>query len=96
VYINRTNGYDVGGQTYGANGYPAPWGTEGTSQPFAFHPNGMNVLLGDGAVKWLAESTNIGIVAALTTRNAAGGDDIDANGTVSRDEYKEPPLEGLF
>jgi prepilin-type N-terminal cleavage/methylation domain-containing protein len=96
VFINKTNGFDVGGQTYGGSGYPAPWGTEGTSQPFAFHPGGLNVLLGDGAVKWLAEDTNIGIVAALTTRNAAGGEDVDANGTISRDEYKEPPLEGLF
>lgn len=97
VFINRTNGFDVGGQTYSATtGYASPWFTEGTSQPYSFHPGGLNILMGDGAVKFLDETTNIGIVAALTTRNAAGGEDADDNGTISRDEYKEPPVDGLF
>ena len=98
MYINRTNGYDVGGQTPTRDHWlsASPWGTEGTSQPYSFHPGGLNVLIGDGAVKFLDETTNIGIVAALTTRNAAGGEDANDNGTITRDEYKEPPVDGLF
>jgi prepilin-type N-terminal cleavage/methylation domain-containing protein len=97
VYINRTNGYDVGGQTYSATtGYASPWFTEGTSQPFSFHPGGVNVLIGDGAVKFIDETTNIGVVAALTTRNAAGGEDANDDGTISRDEFNEPPVDGLL
>ena len=53
-------------------------------------------LMGDGAVKFLDEDTNIGIVAALTTRNGAGGEDVNADGTISRDEYKEPPVDSVF
>ena len=69
VFINRTNGYDHGPESYaGTNGYPAPWGTEGSSQPYSFHPGGLNVLIGDGAVKFVDEAINIGIVAALVTR----------------------------
>lgn len=96
VYINRTNGYDEGPNSYGGTGYPSPWFTEGTSQPYSFHPGGLNVLLGDGAVKFLDETTNIGVVAALTTRNQAGGNDANDDGTISRDEFKEPPVEGIF
>ncbi len=97
VFINRTNGFDAGGQSYSATtGLASPWFTEGTSQPYSFHPGGLNVLVGDGAVKFIDETVNIGVVAALTTRNAAGGEDADDSGTITRDEYKEPPLDGLF
>jgi prepilin-type N-terminal cleavage/methylation domain-containing protein len=93
VFINKTNGYDEGGQTYGSTGYPAPWGTEGTCQPYSFHPGGLNALIGDGAVRFVDESANIGVVAALVTRNAAGGEDLNSDGIITRDEYKEPPIE---
>jgi prepilin-type N-terminal cleavage/methylation domain-containing protein len=94
VSINKTNGYDVGGLTYSANGYDStPWGTEGTSQPYSFHSGGLNVVIGDGAVRFLDEAVNIGIVAALVTRNSAGGEDLNSDGIISRDEFKEPPIE---
>jgi prepilin-type N-terminal cleavage/methylation domain-containing protein len=70
IYINRTNGIDVSASAYGATGYPV-YGTEGTSLPFGFHVSGLNVLLGDGSVKFLDEDVNIGIVGALITRNKA-------------------------
>lgn len=73
VYINRTNGLDVGPEDYGANGYPSV-GTEGSSQPFSFHGSGLNVLLGDGAVKFIDDGINIGVISALVTRNQAGGE----------------------
>jgi prepilin-type N-terminal cleavage/methylation domain-containing protein len=96
VFINRTNGYDVGQETYATTGYPAPYGTEGTSQPFSFHSGGLNVLLGDGAVKFIDEGTDIGVIAALTTRNGAGGDDANNDGRIDYTEYKEPVVDGVL
>ena len=76
VYINRTNGVNVGGDTY-ANpaGYPV-YGTEGTSQPYSFHTSGMNVLLGDGSVRFLDEVIDIQIVGALVTRNQGANEPV--------------------
>jgi len=95
AYFNRTNGFDVGGQSvpYSSSGYSAPWGTEGTSQPFAFHKGGQNVLLGDGSVKFLADNVDIGIVSALVTRNGSGSNDLNADGIITKDELKEPVLD---
>jgi hypothetical protein len=73
--INKTNGLDVGGQSYGATGYPQ-YGTEGTSQPYSFHTGGLQILLGDGAVRFLSENSNIGVVAALVTRAEGTGETI--------------------
>src|SRR5690606_18928540 len=70
AYINRTNGLDVGGEEYGANGYPSI-GTEGSSQPYAFHNSGLNVLLGDASVRYIDEQIDLGVITALVTRNAA-------------------------
>jgi prepilin-type N-terminal cleavage/methylation domain-containing protein/prepilin-type processing-associated H-X9-DG protein len=86
-YFNRTNGQDVGPESYGTNGYPSV-GTEGSSQPYAFHNGGLNVVLGDGSVKFLSDSTAIGIVAALVTRNGAGKDESG--------NLKEPLLDSVF
>lgn len=69
LYINRANGYDHAGEAYGASGYPAPYGTEGSSQPFSFHPGGFNIALGDGSVRFFNENTSFDVVAALVTRN---------------------------
>ena len=71
AFINRTNGLDVGAENYGPQGY-ASVGTEGSSQPFGFHLSGLNVLLGDGSVRFIDEEINIGVIAALVTRNQAG------------------------
>ena len=40
--VNATNGFDY--PTYNV----APFGTEGTSQPYSFHSGGVNALFGDG------------------------------------------------
>ena len=73
--LNRTNGLDVGGQTYGPSGYPSV-GTEGSSQPYSFHTGGLHVLLGDGSVRFLNDSSDIGVVASLVTRNGGSGETI--------------------
>ncbi len=79
-YLNRTNGYDHASESYGANGFgtvgsgPTAYGTEGSSQPFSFHPGGLNVLFGDGSVRFLDEDSAIDVVAALVTRNGGAGE----------------------
>jgi prepilin-type N-terminal cleavage/methylation domain-containing protein len=73
IYVNRSNGIDVGTETYGASGYPSV-GTEGSSQPYAFHSSGLNVVLGDGSVKFINDEINIGVLGALITRNQASAE----------------------
>ncbi len=55
-----------------AGGSPVaqPYGTEGSSQPYAFHPSGLHALFGDGSVKFLDEGLGIGVAAALVSRGA--------------------------
>jgi prepilin-type N-terminal cleavage/methylation domain-containing protein/prepilin-type processing-associated H-X9-DG protein len=71
VYANRTNGKDHGADNYGATGYPAPYLTDGTSQPYSFHPGGFNYVLGDGSVKFWQDDGAIEVLADLVTRNGA-------------------------
>jgi prepilin-type N-terminal cleavage/methylation domain-containing protein/prepilin-type processing-associated H-X9-DG protein len=78
-FINRTNGYDHADEVYDTTGYPVPYGTEGSSQPFAFHGSGLNALFGDGSVKFIDEGIEIGVAAALVTRNG-GKDEILVSG----------------
>ena len=62
--INATNGDDVGGDDY-----PHPvHGTEGTGNPFSFHPTGANMLFADGSVRFIDEAISIVTFAALLTR----------------------------
>ena len=75
VFFNRTNGYDVGAENYGVNGYPSV-GTEGSSQPYSFHPTGANVLLGDGATRFIDEQIDISVIAALVTRNQGNAEPV--------------------
>ncbi|WP_152053488.1 DUF1559 family PulG-like putative transporter [Tautonia marina] len=71
--LNCTNGEDVG-----TSPFPHPYyGTEGTSEVFAFHPGGANVLLGDGSVRFIKETVNIRTFAGLVTRN--GGELLSAD-----------------
>jgi prepilin-type N-terminal cleavage/methylation domain-containing protein/prepilin-type processing-associated H-X9-DG protein len=73
--LNCTNGED-----FATTAFPHPYyGTEGTSEAFAFHPGGANFLFGDGSVKFIKESVGIRIFAKLVTRQN--------NEAVSADEY---------
>ena len=70
--INATNGDDVGGDATPTPTYPHQYyGTEGTSQPFGFHNSGINVLLGDGSVRFIDEAVEISVFASLITRDQA-------------------------
>ncbi|MFO0956750.1 MAG: DUF1559 domain-containing protein [Isosphaeraceae bacterium] len=65
--INCTNGEDIG-----QVGFPYPYyGSEGTSEVFAFHPGGANILMGDGSVRFIKESVSMRIFAGLVTRGAS-------------------------
>jgi prepilin-type N-terminal cleavage/methylation domain-containing protein/prepilin-type processing-associated H-X9-DG protein len=74
--INCTNGFDVGNLIYNNTppsnppGYPAPIGTSGTGETFAFHPTGANVAFGDGSVRLLHSNISIIVYGALTTRSS--------------------------
>jgi prepilin-type processing-associated H-X9-DG protein len=73
--INCTNGDNAAGLAF-----PLPYyGSEGTSEVYAFHPGGANILLGDGSVRFLKETLGIRTFAALVTR--AGGE------VLSSDQY---------
>jgi prepilin-type N-terminal cleavage/methylation domain-containing protein len=62
----------------GASAAPIPYGTEGSSQPYSFHPGGLHVLLGDASIKFLDQEVDIGVAGALVSRNSGG---IEANTT---------------
>lgn len=72
-FLNRTNGYNHGQETYAGSGFPN-WGTEGSSQPYSFHPGGLQVTFGDGSVKFIDENASIEVLSALTTRNGGGSE----------------------
>jgi prepilin-type N-terminal cleavage/methylation domain-containing protein/prepilin-type processing-associated H-X9-DG protein len=62
--INCTNGEDVGPLTF-----PYPfYGSNGTSETYAFHPGGANILFGDASVHFLAEEIDIRMYARMVTR----------------------------
>ncbi len=63
--LNCTNGEDIGAQTF-----PYPYyGSEGTSEAYAFHPNGALFTFGDGSVRFIQENINIREFARLITRS---------------------------
>jgi prepilin-type N-terminal cleavage/methylation domain-containing protein/prepilin-type processing-associated H-X9-DG protein len=73
--VNAANGEDVSGQPF-----PHPYYvTEGTGGLFSFHAGGINVLLGDGSVRFIKDSVSLPAFAALVTR--AGGE------VISSDQY---------
>lgn len=70
--VNGANGEDVFGR-----GFPDPYYiTEGTGAIFAFHPGGVNILLGDGSVRFIKETVSLTTFVALATR--AGGEVVSA------------------
>jgi prepilin-type processing-associated H-X9-DG protein len=49
-----------------------PWNTNNcgpNDEPFAFHPGGINVVLGDGSVRFVADSTDTLVLKALSGAN---------------------------
>ena len=73
IVVNAANGEDVFGQPF-----PHPYYvTEGTGGLFSFHTGGVNVLLGDGSVRFVKETVSLPTFAALVTRG--GGEVISAD-----------------
>jgi prepilin-type N-terminal cleavage/methylation domain-containing protein/prepilin-type processing-associated H-X9-DG protein len=61
---NGTNDMSIVPLTLGSIAY----GTNGTSETFAFHPGGANILFGDGSVHFLGDDISIRVYARLVTR----------------------------
>ena len=65
--INCTNGED-----FGSSAFPHPYyGSEGTSETYAFHPGAAQCAFGDGSVRALNARISIRTFAALVTRDKA-------------------------
>jgi prepilin-type N-terminal cleavage/methylation domain-containing protein/prepilin-type processing-associated H-X9-DG protein len=61
--INATNGELLGV-------YPHPYyGTLGSGQIYGFHSGGVNALFADGSVRFLKQTTDIRVLAAVVSRN---------------------------
>jgi prepilin-type N-terminal cleavage/methylation domain-containing protein len=80
--INRTNGHPVDlSQAYTSfggpedNRYVSGMGPEGSGEIYAFHPGGANVVLGDGATRFISQNILLHDFAPLITR--AGGENVD-------------------
>ncbi len=72
--INCTNGQDVFPISSGGATPYTYYGTEGTSEAYAFHPGGANFTMGDGSVRFIADTIPISIFAGLVTR--AGSENV--------------------
>jgi len=59
-----TNGEDIA--TFSFNGTNS--GTEGSGDPYSFHPGLVNVVMADGAVKTISDSVSLSVFAAMVTR----------------------------
>ncbi len=65
VAINATNGED-----FASAPFPHPhYGSYGSGETYSFHPGGAQVALGDGSVRFLAETISIREYARLITRD---------------------------
>jgi prepilin-type N-terminal cleavage/methylation domain-containing protein len=69
VAVNATNGEAVSAATH------PYYGTDGTSEPYSFHPAGVHVVFGDASARLIRSDISIQVFAALVTR--AAGDYLD-------------------
>ena len=76
TYVRDTTGFRESGAwpttstTAGGNG-------GANEEPFAFHPGGVNALMGDGSVRFVKSSINLAAFRAVLTLN--GGDVVSAD-----------------
>ena len=68
--INVTNGENVTTAVFKGPEY----GSEGTGDPYSFHPGTINVLMGDGSARSVSDDVEIRVFAAMVTR--AGGESV--------------------
>ncbi|MFO1020993.1 MAG: DUF1559 domain-containing protein [Planctomycetales bacterium] len=77
--VNATNGDAYNETEYlDTTGTTAPagslfWGVQGSGQPYSFHPAGFHALLGDGSVKFLADTVDIKVFGGLISRSGGEG-----------------------
>jgi hypothetical protein len=72
--MNCTNGQDIGNangtglKPYGSAASPPNYNTDGTGEPYSFHPTGVNSVFGDGSGRFISQQIPIKVLAALVTR----------------------------
>ena len=71
--INITNGESVDTARFKQE----PYGSEGTSDPYSFHPGIVNAVMGDGSVRTISDSVAIRVFAAMVTRAGSEGGVVD-------------------
>ncbi|MGD9645955.1 MAG: DUF1559 domain-containing protein [Pirellulales bacterium] len=64
--LNCTNGEVVDFSNWPNN--TGVYGTNGSGEAYAFHPGGMNAVFGDDSVRWISETIQIRVFAALVTK----------------------------
>lgn len=69
VAVNATNGESVNAATH------PYYGTDGTGEPYSFHPAGVHVVFGDASARLVRSDISIQVFAALVTR--AAGENLD-------------------
>jgi len=86
--VNRTNGDAVDlSKPYTSFGgpddtrFPSSMGPEGSGEIYGFHPGGANVVLGDGAVRFVSQNILLQTLAPLVTR--AGGENVDPDSVIN-------------
>ena len=74
--INQKRGWQKGVDEVGVS--PAQWQSEGANIPLvSAHSGGVNVLVGDGSVRFLRDSTPLLMLARYATRDDGGVLNID-------------------
>ena len=64
--LNCTNGEVVDWNSWPSN--TGVYGTNGSGEAYSFHPGGMNAVFGDDSVRWINESIQMRVFAALVTK----------------------------
>ncbi len=70
-WADSQNDIGLDGSSYDglSTGGPCAINCSNSNEPYSFHPNGINVLMGDGAVLFVKETINIRVFARMVTKD---------------------------
>jgi prepilin-type processing-associated H-X9-DG protein len=69
AYRNTSmTGIDLGNSSYPINGWSGGFGTSASAySASSFHPGGVNILMADGSARFLTQTADVTILAAMCT-----------------------------